>query len=82
MNPGAPTALLAAKTILINLGLGALAEGLEPTNADHQPYGWSCGLYVLKWAERALRETVGEAMIPGVSQSIMIKRTNEFISKL
>ena len=81
MKPGAPTALLAAKTILVNLGLGALAEGLEPTNADHQPDGWSCGLYVLKWAERALRETAGEARIPDVSQTIIIKRTNEFINK-
>ena len=44
--------------------------------------GWSCGMWVARWVERALRELRGEGRQTPVSISIGVSRANEFIQKL
>jgi hypothetical protein len=61
LSPAAPANLMVAKTILINLGLSSLIDGLLPSNKGFQKGGWECGIYFLKWLEHDLRMTRKEA---------------------
>ena len=44
--------------------------------------GWSCGMWVARWVERALRELRGEGRQAPVSIGIGVSRANDFIQKL
>jgi hypothetical protein len=72
----------AAKQILINLGLEHFVDKVVPSNKVYQPDGWSCGIYVLRWIEAALRRARGEPRIADASITDVTRLTNEFISKV
>ena len=44
--------------------------------------GWSCGLWVIRWIERSLRERRGEGRLPPPSIKTVVDRGNEWIDKI
>ena len=54
----------------------------EPTNKSHQIDGFSCGLWVVRWIERDLREIRGEARHEPVSITDQTIRGKQFIQNI
>ena len=77
------SAAAAATRILRKLEALAPGEVCPPrSNERFQIDGWSCGLWVARWVERALRELRGEGRQAPISIGISLSRANEFIRKL
>ena len=76
----AGTSQAAATRILQNLNLAE--ECPAPSNRAFQADGWSCGLWVIRWIERKLREIAGEPRMKPPSIMDCFNRGNDFISKV
>ena len=76
----AATSRAAAARLLRNLGLGE--DCPAPSNRAKQEDAWSCGLWVMRWIDRKLREIAGELRMKPPSIMDCFNRGNEFISKV
>ena len=76
----AGTSQAAATRILQNLNLAE--ECPAPSNRAFQADGWSCGLWVIRWIERKLREINGEPRHKPMSLKELGIRSKFFIEKI
>ena len=76
----AGTSQAAATRILKNLNLAE--ECPAPSNRAFQADGWSCGLWVVRWIERKLREITGEPRHKPPSLKDLCIRSKLFIEKI
>ena len=73
----------AATKILRKLGaIDSTEECPPPSNKMFQVDGWSCGLWVTRWVERALRELSGEGRSRPLSITDACARGNDWIVKI
>ena len=73
----------AATKILRKLGaIDSTEECPPPSNKMFQVDGWSCGLWVARWVERALRELSGEGRASPLPIHEACARGNEWIQKI
>ena len=76
----AGTSQAAATRILQNLNLAE--ECPAPSNRAFQADGWSCGLWVIRWIERKLREITGEPRHKPPSLTDLCIRSKLFIERI
>ena len=76
----AATSRAAATRILKNLNLAE--ECPAPSNRAFQADAWSCGLWVVRWIERKLREITGEPRNKPPSVADVFNRSKDFITRI